>query len=325
MNDISSLVNILSLKGSASNGIDTLQHTSHDDSVTSVSLLLSTSIDNNCSFELSNDKNLALKVNNAPLINLGNNNVGFPQGLTSKSILIDPNGLINTNSIIAADTMSITAPHILLGNNLSISSDELILTAPSIIIGKINILDNNIIASQDSIHITAPSIYLNDNIEITSDILNITSSTINLNNNIKITPDIVNITSSSISFGNNNIKISNNIVELNGANIKIGTLDSIVSIEGITNIVSNTIIENKVIILNRDNTNNPVDNGSNSGIIIGSTISDGYIKLNTNADRFKINAPNGIDGYIATVDLNENIYIYPEMQLLMKILLLILH
>lgn len=71
------IANIGNLKGSIDNGINNLLHTNSDDSVSSVSLLLSTSESNMTDLILNNDLTFSITMNDTPTIILDPNPLTF--------------------------------------------------------------------------------------------------------------------------------------------------------------------------------------------------------------------------------------------------------
>ena len=96
-----------------------------------------------------------------------------------------------------------------------------------------------------------------------------------------------------------------------GNTINIGSTNSIIYMNGTTNYINNTklTINDNLITLNINSNNEPIDDGSNSGIeILGSNI--GFIKTSEDGSRYYIKAPmENITRSIATLDENENLTI----------------
>ena len=101
-------------------------------------------------------------------------------------------------------------------------------------------------------------------------------------------------------------------LDIIGNTINIGSTNSIIYMKGITNYIHNTklTINDNLITLNINSNNNPIDDGSNSGIEILGNNGDGFIKTSEDGSRYYIKAPmENIIRSIATLDENENLTI----------------
>ena len=98
-----------------------------------------------------------------------------------------------------------------------------------------------------------------------------------------------------------------------GNSINIGDPNSIVNIIGTTNFIgtNDLILVDKLISLNLNaSTGTGFDDGNSCGIQILGTNGTGFIQTNIDASRFQILTPGTITAnYIATVDLNNNLYV----------------
>ena len=105
----------------------------------------------------------------------------------------------------------------------------------------------------------------------------------------------------------------NNNIDILANNITIGSINSIINIYGTTNYIfkNSSVYQNKTLVLNYDvNSEQAIDTGTLSGIVIKGIYNDGYIKTSTDASRFLLRTPNDIiDKYIATTDINNNLFI----------------
>ena len=100
-----------------------------------------------------------------------------------------------------------------------------------------------------------------------------------------------------------------------GKIINLGDENTIVNIIGTTNFIHSTNITttNKLLALNFDNQNLPIDQGQNSGIQIatnsGNAADYGFIMTNDDATRFVIKAPMQTPAFISTLDYQNNLNI----------------
>ena len=180
-----------------------------------------------------------------------------------------------------------------LSNTMKIQSDKVNINVP-LNVSDVNITNN---ASINTLNISNGTTLLST--------LNI-SGTAYFENNIK--------TKLIQSLSNNyDASIEDQSLNIDARYITIGNRDSEIIIKGTTTYIAATefVLRDKLLALNLNVTNNsPIDDGKLSGLIINSTISDGYIQTNYNADRFLIKAPNQNQyGYILSVDPNNNLYI----------------
>jgi acyl-[acyl carrier protein]--UDP-N-acetylglucosamine O-acyltransferase len=109
------------------------------------------------------------------------------------------------------------------------------------------------------------------------------------------------------------INASGNTLNINGSIINIGNSNSIINIIGTTNYIAsnNLVLVDKIISLNLNtSTGTGFDIGGLSGIEILGTSGTGFIKTTSDATQFQICPPTGGPTmYIATVDLNNNLFI----------------
>lgn len=231
--------------------------------------------------------------------------------------------------------------------NLETSATFVNVIQSSTIKGKLNIQNNAIFNNNATINnnlnimsnficnknITSFGVLLSDNIQINNAVTftgNIKSNNIYIGGNINLGNDGI-INTMIINSGNlNNISYFNNSIIVNNIfqnkttiniisdNINLGNPTSIIKFNGSelnfnaneTKIYDNILTLNDSFIYNVNNESIGIDDGNNAGFIIKSNITDGYIILNDNLNRFKIKAPKDNDyRYIATTDINNDFII----------------
>ena len=234
---------------------------------------------------------------------IGLNNINNYSGNTiiTGNVTINSNLNILGNSIIENNTtinssLTISGNSIFQGN-LSINS-SLVVSGNSIINGTTTILSNLFVSNNTTIF---GNLYV--------------SSKAVLNNSVTI---LSNLNVSGLAQFQNGI-ITNTInplsdtLNINGNIINIGNSNSIINIIGTTNYVASNdvIIVDKVISLNlNSSTGSGFDNGGSCGIQIYGTNGIGFIKTTSDASNYQILPPSGGPVmYIATLDLNNNLYI----------------
>lgn len=163
---------------------------------------------------------------------------------------------------------------------------------------------NNNLTINSSLNISNNAIYGNLILSGSSNIQGLISK----NNNLNV-KGITNINDSVIS---NIIQSINNSLFINGYIIIIGNQTSKIFINGTSTYIGTSNIQtyDKVITLNiNSSTMSGADTGINSGIEILGTFGLGYIKTNSDALMYSIKAPRTNAGYIATQNINNDLYI----------------
>ena len=220
-------------------------------------------------------------------------------GLDQIDNISDINKVFNISQITNLQTYLNTLVNITnssLLNNITINSN-LYVSGTSVFQGNISILGNLNISNNTFINnlINTNDLIINNNSTIVSNLI--------VNGNAQFN----NLLQTNIITGlNNNIDILAN-------NITIGSINSIINIYGTTNYIfkNSSVYQNKTLVLNYDvNSEQAIDTGTLSGIVIKGIYNDGYIKTSTDASRFLLRTPNDIiDKYIATTDINNNLFI----------------
>ena len=223
----------------------------------------------------------------------------------------------NDTTIVGSSTITsdvyISGQAILYGT-VSIGSSLYILGSTTIV-GNVSV-GNSLTVLGDSImnNITLLSnIYISNNSNINGNLLISGNGIFNSNVTMSGSLNISGYTQFLNGVNVSNIQsINNNPLNINGNIINIGNANSIVNIIGTSNFVTSTQLnlEEKKIILNLNaSTGSGFDIGNLSGIEILGTSGTGYIRSDITATRFEIKPPIGNSGYIATLDINNNLFI----------------